>query len=98
GGGFFFPGKRAELFHQRGEFAVRSDPGALGLFEGGEVGSAFKLRERGLFQRFDFVQERHNSAVEEVKKDSAYLTAKTMVFCGLLLPPFWGKVTETAIL
>ena len=57
GGGLFFLGKRAELFHQRGELAVRPDPRAFGLFERGEVGRGFQFRERGLFQRFDVVEE-----------------------------------------
>ncbi len=38
GGGFLLLRQCAELFHQRGEFAVRPDPCALGLFERGEVG------------------------------------------------------------
>jgi hypothetical protein len=41
GGGLFLLRQRAELFHQRGELAVRPDPRALGLFERGEVGAAF---------------------------------------------------------
>ena len=57
GGGLLFLRERAELFHQRGEPAVRSDPRALGLFQCSEVGSGFEFRERGLFQRFDFVKE-----------------------------------------
>ena len=59
GGGFLFLGKGAELFHQRGESAVRSDPGTFGLFERGEVGRGFQFREGGLLQGFNFVQQRH---------------------------------------
>ena len=59
GGGTIFLRQRAELFHQRGEFAVRSDPGALGVFERGEVGGGLQVRERGLLERFDVVQRRH---------------------------------------
>ena len=58
-GGLFFLGERAELFHQRGELAVRPDPRAFGLLQRGEVGRGAQFGERGLFQRFDFVQERH---------------------------------------
>ena len=54
---FFFFGERAELFHQRGELAVRPDPRAFGLFERGEIGRGFEFRERGLFQRFDVVEK-----------------------------------------
>ena len=36
-----------------------ADPLALGLFERGEVGRGFQVRERGLFQRFNVVQQRH---------------------------------------
>jgi hypothetical protein len=45
------------LFHQRGELAVRAEPRAFGLFERGEGGRGFEFRERGLFQRFDLVNE-----------------------------------------
>ena len=41
GGGLFLFRERAELFHQRGEPAVRPDPRALGLFQRGEVGGIF---------------------------------------------------------
>jgi hypothetical protein len=37
---------------------VRPDPRAFGIFERGKVGRGFQLRQRGLFQRFDFVQQR----------------------------------------
>ena len=57
GGGLFFLGERAELFHQRGEFAVRPDPRAFGLFQRGEVGRGFQFGQRGLFQRFNFVEK-----------------------------------------
>ena len=57
GGGLFFFRERAELFHQRGELAVRPDPRALGLFQRGEVGRGFEFRQRGLFQRFNFVEK-----------------------------------------
>ena len=43
GGGLFLLGERAELFHQGGEFAVRPDPRALGLFQRGEVGRGFAI-------------------------------------------------------
>ena len=59
GGGLFLLRERAELFHQRGELAVGAEPGALGLFERGGVGRRLEFGERGLFQRFNFVQERH---------------------------------------
>ena len=59
GGGFFLLRERAELFHQRGELAVGAEPGALGLFERGGVGRRLEFGQRGLFQRFNFVQERH---------------------------------------
>ena len=59
GSGTFSPWKCAELFHQRGKLAVRPDPRALGLFQRGEVGGAFEFGKRGLFQRFNFVQQRH---------------------------------------
>lgn len=54
--GFLF-GQRAELFHQRGEFAVRTNPRALGLFEGGEVGRSGQFGEGGQFQRFEVGEE-----------------------------------------
>jgi hypothetical protein len=63
GGGLFLLGERAELFHQRGEFAVRPDPRALGLFERGEVGRGLEFRQRGLFERFNFVQ---NPAITQI--------------------------------
>ena len=59
GGGLLFLGECAELFHQRGELAVRPDPRAFGLFERGEVGRGFEFRQCGLFQRFDFIKKRH---------------------------------------
>ncbi len=59
GGGTFSPWERAELFHHRSELAVRPDPRALGLFQRGEVGRGLEFRKCGLFQRFDFVQQRH---------------------------------------
>ena len=58
GGGFFFLGQSAKLFHQRGEFALRAEIRALDLFQRGQVRRGAKIRERGLLQRFDFVQER----------------------------------------
>ena len=40
GGGLFFLRERAHLLHQRGEFAIRPDPRAFGLLQGGEIGRA----------------------------------------------------------
>ena len=60
GGRTVFLRQRPEPFQQRGEFAVRADPVALGLFERSKVRRGFQLRERGLFQRFDFVQEQRH--------------------------------------
>ena len=60
GGGLFFLGECAELFHQHSELAIRPDPRALGLFQSGEVGGGAQFSQRGLFQRFDFGQERHS--------------------------------------
>ena len=57
GSGLFLLRKRAELFHQSGEPAVRANPVALGLFERGEVGRGFQVGQRGLFQRFNFVKK-----------------------------------------
>ena len=56
GGGFVRFGQGAELFHQRGKPAVGANPIAFGLFERGEVGRGFQVRQGGLLQWFDFVK------------------------------------------
>src|SRR5439155_3091385 len=56
-----------ELFHERGEPAVNADPVALGMFERGKVRRGPEFGERGLFQRFDIIQERRHGIVLPVK-------------------------------
>src|SRR5207302_7384381 len=68
GGRAVFLRQRSKLFHQRGEFAVRADPVAFGVFERGEVRRGFQLRERGLSQRFDFVQGRRHGIFLATKR------------------------------
>ena len=57
GGGLLLLGQRAELLHQGGELAVRAQVVDARLLERGQVRRGLQLGQRGLFQRFDLVQE-----------------------------------------
>ena len=81
GGGLFFLGERAELFHQRGELAVRPDPRALGLFQRGEVGRGFEFGQRGLFQRINFVEKSAIKFGEVAEKDAKDTKEKRADLC-----------------
>ena len=63
--------QRAELLHQRGEFSVRADPVAFGLFERGQIGGGAELGQRRLLERLDFGQQRHADLLTaELRKDT----------------------------
>jgi hypothetical protein len=54
---------------------VRPDPRAFGGVEGGEVGGGVQLREGGLLERFNVVEESHK-ARREVRGGREEVTVK----------------------
>ncbi len=57
GGGLFLPGQIAQLFHERSQLAMRTDPCALGSLQFSEIVGRIEIGKGGLLEGLDFVQQ-----------------------------------------